>query len=102
MVALAGQPARAAHYGDPAKLAEPGWKPSFAGDWWIIGVEFHIARNKQIQEAIVIVVAPGRARGPSTQRDSSLFRDVGKGSVVIVVVEARLVGNRNVCVRRAL
>src|SRR5271156_441366 len=102
MIALARQSARAAHHGDPAKLAKAGLDTAFAGDRWMIGIEFNVAGNKEIEKTIVIVITPGRARRPSAQRDSSFFSNVGKGAVVIIVVEAVLAEIRNVDVGPAI
>src|SRR3981081_52327 len=95
MIALARQSARAAHHRDSAKLTKPRRKGALASDRRIVGIEFRIAGNKEIEKAIVIVIAPGCARRPAPQRDSSLFSDVGERTVMIVVVEAVLseIGN---------
>src|SRR5271167_17689 len=68
MIALARQPARAAHDRDATKLAEPRWYAALTGNRRIVGIELHVAGNKEIEEAVVIVVAPGCTRRPSAQR----------------------------------
>ena len=86
----------------PRNWQNPERQAAFARDGRIVGIEFHVARNKQIEKAIVVVVAPGRARRPAAQRDSSLFRDIGERAVMIVVVEAVLAEIGNVDVGPAI
>src|SRR6266568_5268076 len=50
----------------------------------------NVAGDKQIEPAITVVVTPSGARRPVPKSDSSLLRDVGEGSVVIVMVKAVL------------
>src|SRR5580658_8865830 len=90
MVALARQAARTAHHSDSAKLAEPGWDAALASHGRIVGIELYVTGNEEVEESVVVVIAPGRTRRPSTERDSSFFRNVGKGAVVIIVVKAVL------------
>ena len=61
MIAFAGQAAGATHHIDSAKLAELGRQVSFARDGRIVGIEFHITWDKEVEETVVVVVAPGRA-----------------------------------------
>src|SRR3984957_12730743 len=98
MVALARQAARAAHHCDSAKLAEPERDAAFASDGRIVGIELYVTGNEDVEESVVVVIAPGRTRRPSTERDSSFFRNVGKRAVVIIVVKAVLsqIGNVHV------
>src|SRR6185369_11344401 len=56
----------------------------------MFSVELHVAGDKKIEPAVVIVVAPRRPRGPASQCHTRLLSDVGKGSVMIVVEEAIL------------
>ncbi len=102
MIALARQTARTTHHVNPTKLAEPRRDAAFAGDRRIVGIEFDVAGNKQVEEAIVVVIAPGCARRPSAQRDSSLFSDVGESTVMIVVVEPVLAEIGNVDIGPAI
>ena len=88
MVALARQAARPAHHIDSAKLAEIGRDGALSRDRRMVGIELHISRNKQIEPPVVVVIAPGRARGPASQRHACLLGDVGKSTVVVVVIEA--------------
>src|ERR1700722_18373421 len=98
MVALSRQAARAAHHSDSAKLTEPGRDAALASDRRIVGIELYVTGNEEVEEAVVVVIAPSCTRRPSTESDSSFFRNVGKRAVVIVVVEAVLaeIGNVNV------
>src|SRR5579864_8034827 len=54
------------------------------------GIKLHVTRNEQIQEAIVVVVAPRGTGGPTTESDTGFLCDIGKGAVVVVVIEAVL------------
>src|SRR5215472_10549087 len=90
MVALTRQATRTAHHVDPAKLAEAGREVTFAGNGGIVGIELHVTRNKQVEKPVVIVIAPGCTRRPSAHGDSGLIGNIGKSSVVVVVVEAVL------------
>src|SRR6185437_3693158 len=87
VVALSRQAAGPAHHIDPTKLAEIRRYGSLSRDRWMIGIELHVSRNKQIELPVVVVVTPGRARGPASERDAVLLRYVGKCSVVVVVIE---------------
>ena len=87
VVALSRQAAGPAHHIDPAKLAEIRGYGSLTRDRRMIGIELHVSRNKQIEPPVVVVVTPGRARGPASERDAVLLRYVGKCSVVVVVIE---------------
>src|SRR5579864_8857490 len=51
------------------------------------GIKLHVTRNKQIQEAIVVVVAPRGTGGPTTESDTGFVCDIGEGAVVVVVQE---------------
>src|SRR5438477_6988592 len=99
MIAFARQALRPAHHVDAAKLAVAGRKPTFACNWRIVYVELHIPGNEQIKPAIVIVVSPGRAGGPSAYRDARFLGDIGKGSIMIVVIKAVLAKVRDVEIR---
>src|ERR1700733_703950 len=68
----------------------------------MVHVIVHVPWNKKIQSSVAIIVAKGCARGPVAQRDSRLFRDVGKGPVVIVVIQTILAEVRNVEIRPAV
>jgi hypothetical protein len=48
----------------------------------------NVAGNKQVEPPVAVVVAKARAGGPVAQRDAGSFSHVGKGSVVVVVVQA--------------
>jgi hypothetical protein len=45
------------------------------------------ARDEEIWPAVVVVVANGRAHSPARIADASFIGDVGKSSIVVVVVE---------------
>src|ERR1700722_12473537 len=56
----------------------------------------HVAGNKQVETAVAVIIAKGRARRPVAESYSSFFGDVGEGSIVIIVVEAILAEVRHV------
>ncbi len=58
----------------------------------------HVSGNKQIQPPIAVVVAPRCSGRPVAKLHAGLLRNVGKRSVVIVVVQPILapVGNKNI------
>src|ERR1700693_1900735 len=102
MVALARQAARAAHHSDSAKLAEPERDAALAGDGRIVGIELYVTGNEEVEEAVVVKTAPGRPSRPPAESGSGLFGDVGKRTVMIVVVEAVLAKIGNVDVGPAI
>ncbi len=80
VVGLAFETAGAAHDAGSAKVA--------AGRWWLVRhVVVNIAGYEEVQAAIAVVVAPCRSGGPVAELDAGLFRDVGEGAVVVVVVQ---------------
>ena len=56
--------------------------------------KLHELADKKIQPAVVVVVKPNRAGGPSRRSYPGLFRDIGKSAVAVVVIEnaARHIG----------
>ena len=67
-----------------AKLAEFFIAAEFGQ---LVHVDMNIARDKQIDVPIAIVVAPGCSQAQSTARDSGLFRDIFEFAVAQIVVE---------------
>src|SRR5215470_2766782 len=65
-------------------------------------IVLHISRHKEIEESVMIIVAPGRSGGPSAKGYACLLCDVRKRAVVIVVVEAILTVVRHVNVGPAV
>src|SRR5712692_11848576 len=53
----------------------------------MIRIKLCIARNEQIEEAVMIVVSPRRSGRPAAERDARFLRDIGECAIVIVVVE---------------
>src|SRR5258708_28301538 len=78
------------------------WNSSLARGRRVIGIELRVARNKQIEIAIVIIVAPCSAGRPSPEGYTSSFRNVGKRAVAIVMIETILAEVRYVYVRPAI
>ena len=68
----------------------------------MVRVKFHVARNEQVQQAIVVVIAPRRSCGPSSQCHTGFFRHLRKRAIVIVVVETVFSKIRHVDVRPAI
>ena len=50
-------------------------------------VEFDESADEQIEAAVIVVVEPDGAGGPSRRGDAGFKGDVGKGSVAIVAIE---------------
>src|ERR1700756_1015530 len=50
-------------------------------------VEVDEAADEEVEAAIVVVVEPDRARGPSGSGHAGLFGYVGEGAVAIVAIE---------------
>src|SRR5437660_10669223 len=67
-----------------AKLAEVLIAAEFGQ---LVHVDMNIARDKQLDVPIAIVVAPGCSQAQSTARDSGLFRDIFEFAVAQIVVE---------------
>src|SRR5262245_58134384 len=56
----------------------------------MIHVELHVAGNKKVESAVVIVVAPGGTGGPAAHGNTGLFRKASESTVMVVVVKAIL------------
>ncbi len=103
MVALSGQAARPTHQKAHAtKLARARGDSSLACNRRTVCVKLHITRYEQIQQAIVIIIAPSWSGGPSSECHSGFFSHVCKCSIMIVMVEAIFSKIRNVDVRPAI
>ena len=87
VVTLSGKTSRAAKNVQTAKLASAFRDAIFAWEWRLLKTELGIAGDKQIQQAIMIVITPGRTRRPSAERDASFLCDVRKGPIMIVVIK---------------
>ena len=56
----------------------------------ILGIELHVAADKEIDASILVVVEPGGADGPAVDLDAGLLSDIGEVAVAVVVVENHL------------
>src|ERR1035438_622333 len=65
-------------------------------------VKIHKVANEKVEPAIVVVIEPNRARGPPWHANASLFGDVRKRAVAIVVVENALSILRHVKIGEAV
>ena len=83
MVGLALEAARAAVDAFAAELAE-----GEAGRGEMVHVPVDVAGDEEVEFAIAVVIAEGCAGGPVAELDAGLFGNVGKGAVVVVVIEA--------------
>ena len=90
VVRLAWQPAGTTFHRYAAHLAKGRIGRARFGTWLVVNVIMDISGDKQVQPAVAIVIAPGCSVRPVAQRHSSLFRNIGKRSVMIVVVETVL------------
>src|ERR1044072_7985380 len=55
----------------------------------IVEIDLHITRDKKIETAIAVVVAPARTRAPAFASNAYFFRNIGERAVAIVSVETR-------------
>src|SRR5882672_2770990 len=100
MIALAGESPRSEKNFNTAESASVCRKCPFP--WPMVGVVFHISRNEEIKQSIMIVVAPRGASRPAPNSDTCLFGHICKCSVVIVVVEPVLSKIRDINVGPAV
>ena len=85
-IARALQPARPAIYRDAPILAEQ----TVAELRQIVDVQVDVVRDIEIEVAVVVIVAEGRAGSPALGVSDAGFRgDVGERAVVVVAVESR-------------
>src|ERR1019366_9253404 len=98
VVRLAGEPAGTTFHRYAAHLAKGRNRRSCFGTWLVLDVVMDISRDIEVKPAVAVVIAPGCTVRPVAQRHSSLFRNIGKGSVMIVVVKTVLaeVGYKNI------
>ena len=90
MVPFTLQAARTAHHLHPAVLAESKVDGLCPGKRRIGQVKLKVAGHEKVQPPVAVVVAEGCARGPRADCDAGFFRDIRKGSVVVIVVKAVL------------
>src|SRR5260370_3980341 len=93
-VALSGQTSRSTHYGRAPKLTEvlshaAGFVGILGTGRQIIQINVEVTGNKEIEPAIAIVIAPGRAVAPPLARHADLFGHVCKRAVTVVVIKPR-------------
>ena len=69
-------------------LSPRNLQKAIAGRGEVVHVPVDIAGDEEVEFAVAIVIAEGGAVGPVAERDAGLFGDVGKGAVVVVVIEA--------------
>ncbi len=72
------------------------------GKDWAIEVVLDVAGNEEIEQTVVIIVAPGGAGGPAAESDAGFFGEVCKRAVAIVVIETVLAVVGDVDVRPAV
>src|SRR5271166_6224258 len=102
VIRLALEAARPAHYVFAAKLAETISNALVAGGRGIGQVIVNVAGNKKVKAAIAVIVSPCGAGGPVTESDSGLFRYIGEGAVVVIVVKAILAEVSYIDIRPAI
>src|SRR5882757_8074350 len=85
MVGFTLQAARTAHDLFAPKLAQRG---ALATRGRLVGhIVVNIARDKEVKTAIAIVISPGSAGGPVSQRHSRLLRHIGESAIVVIVIK---------------
>src|ERR1039457_4143827 len=87
VIGLAVQSPRPAAYRDTAILAEREHGCIRAGARRGRQIVVNVAGNEEIEAAIAVIVAEAGAGRPVPQRDTCLLGHIGKGAIVIVVVE---------------
>src|SRR5579864_3037360 len=87
MVAFSGQTSWAAKNIQATKLACAIGNAVFPGQRWFVEIKLCVARNKKIDQSIMIIIAPGWASGPPAQCDTGFFSNVSKRSIVVVVIK---------------
>ena len=102
MVAFADQSHGTAKNRDATVLASAFGDAVFPGEDGTVDVVIDVAGNEKIKQAVMVVVSPGGAGGPAAQSDPGPFGDVGKCTVVVVVIEAVLAVVGYVDVRPAI
>src|SRR5215470_5508396 len=102
VIAFARQAAWTAHAADAAKLAGTRGQAVSARGGRVIGIELHVARYEEIQQSIVVVVAPGGTGRPPTEGHAGGFGDIRERAVVVVVVQTVFAVIRNVKIRPAI
>src|ERR1700733_11572274 len=78
--------------------------------WLVIGnavevfgfIEIDKVTDKQIQPAVIVVIEPHRARGPTRSGDPRSFGNVTQGSVTIVVIENAFSVLRHIQIRKTV
>ena len=48
----------------------------------------NVAWNKEVEQAVAVVIAPCCSGGPAAENDASLLGDISERAIVIIVVEA--------------
>src|SRR5260370_16527249 len=99
MITRAGQPRRTTHHVNSAKPENGRRHSRLVRRRRIIGVELHISRHEQVEQSVMIVIAPSGAGGPTTECHSRLLANVRKSPVVLVVVEPILAVVSNINIR---
>src|SRR5579884_2081582 len=94
MVLLAFQSAWTAEDHNSAVLAGIRDHRRCTRNRWIAEVELCVSGNEKVESAIAIIIAKSGTCRPCAQRHSSLFRNIGKGPVMIVVKKSGMVRSR--------
>jgi len=53
----------------------------------VVEIPLDVAENHEVEQAVIIQVHPGSARGPAAAADAGFFRDIGERAVAIVMIE---------------
>ena len=67
VILLSGQTTRSTHHIDAAEFTEARRDAALPGNRRMVSIKLYVSGNKQIQQAIVVVVAPGGPSRPATQ-----------------------------------
>src|SRR6202034_2223483 len=76
--------------------------PLGPADLAVLRIPYHVARDQQIQVAVVVVIKKSCRTAPTTSLYAGLGRDVRKGTITIVVVQGVFSVVRDVEVGKAI
>jgi hypothetical protein len=99
MILFSRKTTRATHHRDSAELAEVGRYAALSCNRRMVPIKLHITGDKQIEPAVMVIVAPRRSGRPTAESDAGLLRHIRKRAIVIIVVQAVLAIVRDVDVR---
>src|SRR5438094_10223097 len=86
MVGFSRQSSGPAHHGNASKLAKIGGDNALSRDRWVVNIKFHVTWNKQIEQSVVVIIAPRWSSGPAPPCHTGLLGHIVKSTVMIFVI----------------